>query len=386
MEYCSESLNHLSLYRGYQYNKPEFNLFEDFDKQLKTLYVQMVHSSLLAHSKILEKFPNLQFLKLNQNISKMPFNVKIHFPDLKHLYFQEEIYNTNRAFYSINYRKEETLEEYCKDFLKLNSQIENFELIMGEEWNPTFFYWLSDNLPQLQHLHLNCCQHQEFSDSASKPILFENIESFSLKKVYYNYFIDAIPFAFTKLKHFKLNTEVIHSTAILKFIERNVYLTSIELELESHRDFNIFRIFEIEHILLNVEKLSIDEIDCNIPVDRLMHFLKRNTSLKSFSIIMKSRMFIEDLIYLIIAGNFEAKIRNNALEFTITRITDGSFMKYVMRYTKHPSKKNNYDCYIHQNKYKNFFEFCNYEKPKFEVREIDVPRDYFCLVRKYLRI
>lgn len=380
LEYCSESLTHLSLYNsmGYCIN----DLFQGSDIQFVNMKTLIIQHCWEAKFTFFDKFPNLEFLKLNQNYSEVhPLNfLKVHYPSLKHLYFNEILHISNNGNYSLrpNYRKHQTLEKYLKEFLTLNPHIEKLELIMWEEWNPSFFLWLSDNLPQLKQLNLNCL-YQDPSPSAIQPLHFPNVESFTFFHGFYN--SEAYPFSFKKLNHFKVNRKEMKQSAnvILDFIRKNQSLTSIELELNT--DVDIFQLFEFEQVLFNVVELSIEKTDVNIPADGLMRFLQRNTSLKSISIIMEYNFYFMDFIHLIVEGDFGAKMRNNVLEFTIKRLTDGSMMKYLMGYTKVPVKTN----YRKQIKYERFFEFCTRETPKFvekDGRERSLSVDN--LAKKYL--
>lgn len=365
IEYGFESLSHLSLFGGYP-------SFENVDKQfvnVKFLLVEwcrMLDNS--SYSLLLEKFPNLQSLKLSHNHwgitdgRKISFNAKIRFSALKYFYFHETTYSQKGAdgklAMNLNYREHDTLEGNFKDFLKLNTQIENLDLTMCEEWHPSFFDWLAQNLPNLQNFSLNSFQF------IPSTVHFHNVISFTLRSD------DILSFSFTKLNHLKLFPRWGACPSIVNFISMNKHLKSINVQFdENDSNSDIFRMFEIEHILLNIEEVHIEGIDCNVPADSLMHFLKRNTSLKKISLIMTENRFnhcsdaILDFFDLIMMATdlYEAKIRNNTLVFTIKRISDGSLMKYYMRKTKIPVPMGPYDYSI---KYKNFFEFCNYEKPK----------------------
>lgn len=341
LKYGSESFIYLSLYRSW------WNMFEDCDKKfvnVKTLHVQkFMRSSDDANYMILKKFPNLQTLKLNDNY-RVLFNIKFYYPTLKHLCFDEMIDGSKwqgRRFYPPDYREHETMEKYLKEILNWNSHIEKLDVAMREEWNPLVFDWLSENLSKLQQLTL-ICPKQDFSHLIDKPVLFPNVERFTLL---YKYHINHspmqnIPFLFTKLKHFKLHqSDILNLALIWNFIDKNKQLKSIKLEMGRVTDVEIFRLLEIKQVLLNVEELCIEEIDCMIPADSLMRFLQRNTSLKRISLIIRWQSFIQEFIDLIMAGDFGAKIRKNTIEFTIKRKIDDFPLKYFMRYINIPKKE-----------------------------------------------
>lgn len=189
IKYTFEALIHLSLIR-----MPW--TFEDFDKQfvnVKCLEIggyNILNNS--VNTEILEKFPNLQTLKIKDNLAGIPFDVKIHFPHLRHLRFDECSYKYSRYTSSfVNYR--EILEKNFKEFLKMNTQIENLEIYCtsrNEHWPPQIFQWFEENLPFLQNLSI-CQQH--YYDYI--PVSFPNVMKFthltSLQKI--------IPFSFNRL-------------------------------------------------------------------------------------------------------------------------------------------------------------------------------------------
>lgn len=383
MEYSSKSLIHLSLVRG------AWDLFENFDKKflnVKTLQVVgyfMRNDS--SYVTLLEKFPNLHFLKIMTNkctsYCKITFNVKIHYPALRHLHFDQKIFqqfdDNDRLFMHLNYRVHETMEKYLKEFLKMNTQIENLKLKMYEEWHPSFFHWLAESLPHLEHFSINYEQYFLTYEQDFQPAHFHNVVNFTQ---WINTGI-CMPFSFSKLKHLTLMTGccIRSCTSVLDFILKNELLTTINILRANDGcyyfgngilDTNIFRLFDFEQILLNVEELSIEGICCNIPADSLLRFLKRNRSLRLISLITVTYFggYIRDFLNLIIEASdlYEAKIRDNALEITIKRITDGSLMKFLLRRTILPKKE----------EYENCFEFCNYEKPKFMIKKRKIVEIY----------
>lgn len=366
IEYCSESLIHLSLEHGY------WPLFENLAKQFVNVKTLQVHLFCILNNSacltLLEKFPNLQFLKLNWNRIHIPFNIKIHYPNLKHLYFRESFFTgfeCAKDLSFLNYGEDKTMEEYCTEFLKLNTQIENLELRMLETWRPTFFHWISENLPHLKCLSLNC-KFQIYIQNISSTFHFHNVQSFTFNLG--ERFFSTIPFSFTNLNHLTILSrtdrkfEFYLSTPVLDFIAKNKFLTSLRIECDKLYKSKIFRIFEFEHIISSLEELSVEKIYPHIPSNSLLRFLNRNCSLKTISLIMDGIECFASFLDLIMASDvYEVKIRNNALEFTVERITDGSKMKYMIRRTKSPLRQNFNFC-------REYFEFCNYGKPKFVVK------------------
>lgn len=372
-EYSSESLIHLSLIRSHW-------SFENFDKQflnVKSLQINGAMNRLnnFVDTKLLEKFQNLQFLKIFYNSATIPFNVKIHYPNLKHLYFYERFYCS--CWEPSNYG--ETLDENLKTFLKMNKQIETLEMGTVGYWHPPFFQWIAQNLPNLQHLSLTYVSCLNLIN----PIYFPDVRKFTFRVGEDH----KIPFSFRQLNHLKL-TQIETSSAqkIVEFISENKHLKTINIQGITNRlSIEIFRLFEFEHTLLNLEELIIDGIyepwSDNIPTDSLFRFLKRNVSLKRISLIMVKSFFTDQLFSSIMMRGdlYDAKIRNHALELTIRRISDGSIMKYLIRKTKFPCIRG----IVGPIEYEDFLEFCNYREPTIIMNNLNCPEDIRRLWEKY---
>lgn len=152
------------------------------------------------------------------------------------------------------------------------------------------------------------------------------------------------------------------SAGILEFISKNKHLKTIIIETIFARikGADIFRVFEFQHLLMNLEEFTIDGIQTVLPAENLLRFLARNFCLKRISIIVTAVWYLYDVVDRIIMESdfYKTKIRNHTFEFTVKRMSDGTSMKFFIRNTKFPCSGSN--CRI---EYKDYFEFCSYQEP-----------------------
>ena len=135
-------------------------------------------------------------------------------------------------------------------------------------------------------------------------------------------------YIFGKLQHLTIRSTEGNSDDIFNFIRNNLRLTSLEIDLRNNIELIDF--FRIENLLSNIEELKMRISREDIPADGLMNFLTENRSLKKFSLIGRWKNFRQFVIAIISRHN-EFKIRNKAIEFIVTKTTDHSSMKFVLR-------------------------------------------------------
>lgn len=372
IEYSSESLIDLAFIRA------DWN-FENFNRQfvnVKCLEIQAYNKlNNSVCTELLENFPNLQILKIKDNRAKIPFNVKIHCPHLKHLHFQETFWNPFTE--SLSYY--ETLHENFKEFIKMNTQIENLGMKFENYWpvQVQILQWLAENLPNLKELSIEFPCKNYFINS----VIFPKVLKFTL---YPQIEVDCIPFLFTQLNDvtFILRYHEGPLDSMVEFISNNKHLKTIRIEGDYYKIFdrNIFRLFEFEDLLMSLEELTIRGIHCSIPADRLLRFLERNFSLKRISLMVTYNLYTCDSLFdRIIAESdfYETKIRNHTFEFTIKRISDGTSMKFYVRSLTLRSR-------VHiKTEDQIYFEICNYRESTIFNFDKKCPEDIRHLWNKY---
>lgn len=288
------------------------HFFENIQKKFtKVKYLHIEDCGFERELPFNRNFPNLQSLKLGSNYFRYPAAIRIHFPAL-----------TSLALHDSSYGDKNDVEELSK----LNPQLEKLELFLRLEWYPQFISRIKEYCPNLQNLGLGSVGYPMCFCDGFQSTHFDKIEKFSLNN------IDdmRIPFTFSRLQQLKIKSfeENIQSTDISNFIDKNQYVTSLELQLCNIVDLSHF--FRINSLLLNIEELRIEILEKDIPSDSLMYFLTQNQSLKRFSLTGQLQNF-RHFYNAIISRDTEFKIRSKAIEFTVTRATDHASKKYVLR-------------------------------------------------------
>lgn len=309
-EYASDALVHIA------FGSSAFYFFQNIQKPFTN--VKTLHMNECFFERELpfnRNFPNLQSLKLGMNQIKYSSAIKLHFLALTDLALHDPLY--------MGYWFDKNDVE---DLLKLNPQLEKLELRLHHGYCPQFISRLKQYCPNLKHLGLGSPDPISFREGF-EPVHFDQIEKFTLKDIEEM----SIPFSFSKLQslEIRISDKNVRSTDILNFIGRNPHLTSLKLELSHIVGLSHF--FRDERLLLNIEDLRIGILRKDIPSDDLLYFLTRNRSLKRFSLTGKCTRF-RHFYNAIISRDIEFKIRNKAIEFTVTKTKDESSVKYVLRF------------------------------------------------------
>lgn len=324
IEYGSNSIIELSLH--FLFDFPQF--FDLMHPFTKVLILRMEWCSTKNESHIRTIFPNIQCLKLGIHLFNHDSTMNFCLPALKEFSFdlnQELECKGWPIFYSqIN---------LIVDFIRLNPQIEKFEFQHTCPSTPdaNFIQLIRDLLPNLKYLYLRV--GHMFYRGLEHPFHLENIEHFS-----FAYSLTRIPFSFSKLKHLELYLcfEPYHydidfdHPPVRVLIESNQCLKSILIE--SDQFYNTESFFELNNVVTNVEDISIRFLN-SLPAEGVWRFLKRNKSLKRFSLIGKPSAFYE-LIDKIVSNNPKIGIRKRILQFTMERDSDRTPTKYVIRRLK----------------------------------------------------
>lgn len=270
-----------------------------------------------------ELFPNLEILRLYTNNYPNSFAIKMHLPNVRHFSLYDRYMHPRLEF------ERHDLE----DMFKLNPHIETLELHlshikMGD--SNDIIYSINEYLPNLCHLVLEGYKISYYIQAMSSyfyTIHFDQIESLSLRMD--NVSLDKyFPFTFNKSKHLELiGREIdLHQSYLLNVIRNNQQLTSITLRYK--RIFNIVHLFELEHIIKNIEDFIIHGV-YQLPYESLHQFLEQNVSLQTFSIQGRPWAFIE--FYNELVENYNGlKIRNKSLEFRIKNLNNQTSTKYTL--------------------------------------------------------
>lgn len=297
IKYCSKSLRTLQI-RSYYIHHSMFNSVGNPFTNLKKLYIQ--RSRLYCYESNSWEFggaifPNLQTLKINLNrmgsgdaqkwndFQRLP-EAKMEFqtlPVLKSFAFDGTL---GQHHYTRNYTD-------IIDMIKLNTQLEKFEIALIETFDENFFDDLMQSLkclPNLRRINLIFAGPKSVF-SELNTYHFDNVMDFGLFNIPSTFSIK-IPFTFNRLKRFIIKTaekgtEHLNHANIWDFIGNNKHLTSIFL----HGEVNGSIIKNNEHALSNVEELYIQQ--CNeVPIDTVLGFLKNRLKQFKISGINSSRM------------------------------------------------------------------------------------------------
>lgn len=330
VKYCSKSIQTLRIISA----KTPQNVFKSVENPfiyLKKLSIQgCQHESNLWRFEA-AVFPNLQSLKLYMNWMVPMVSQRIEFqkfPLLKCFSFDGtmEHYNDMRNYTDI------------VEMIKLNSQLEKFEIVLIEHFDQQHFGVLMqciiDYLPNLQCLNLI------FSgpDSVFNVIdsyHFDNVTDFGLFNIP-STFSTKVPFTFPKLKRLTITTadktftEHLNHAHIWDFIANNKDLTSIFL----HGNVNGTLITNYEHVFSNVEELYMSKCH-DIPIDTVLKFMKNRLKKHSISGTKKSmeKHLYQDFCEILKVNEIEFRevkpkhrFFNIGLELIIKRMSDFSFM------------------------------------------------------------
>lgn len=267
-------------------------------------------------------FPNLQTLRLGLNRYSNPSAIRMNFLALVNLAIDD-------SYYKIQ-------ENDFEELLKLNPQLEKLEIYTEYGYSPKFISYLKEYCPNIRHLGLGSSYSFLFRnmpditsieiDGEYEPTHFDNIVKLTL----HNIVELRNPFTFSKLQHLTVKMcydKSISNAEFSNLMNENPQLKSLELQLYNFVEISDF--FRNEHILSKIEKLYIGVLKVDIPSDSLLYFLAQNRSLKKFSltgVLQNFRQFYNAVI----SRKTEFKIRNKAIEFTITKF-DNTSIKYVLR-------------------------------------------------------
>lgn len=141
VDYCSESLNQLSL-EGIYYISLDHYLFEDTQKQLRN--VKILHVERCRFKKELpfkRVFPNLLELKLGYNVYHDTSAIRAHFPSLKCLWFFAD-----RGFWK-RFREKD-----IEELFKLNPQLESATYYSFSELSSNFIKLIKGHCPNIQFM------------------------------------------------------------------------------------------------------------------------------------------------------------------------------------------------------------------------------------------
>lgn len=215
-------------------------------------------------------FPKLQTLKFNLNTMRsvdfIPPKMVYHIKSLKSFSFDDTMaqYNDKRIYADI------------VDMIKLNAQLETFEIALLEQFDEQSFETLMQHLeclPNLRRLNL-IFSGPESVFNVLRSYHFENVVDFGLFNIP-STFATRIPFTFNQLERFTITTaektlsEHLNHAHIWDFMANNTHLTSIFL----HGKVNGSFITNYEHVLCNVQELYIHYCQ-DIPMQTVLDILK----------------------------------------------------------------------------------------------------------------
>lgn len=267
IKYCSNSLHTLRL-RYYFAVTP--NIFESVENpftNLKNLIIQFCRYEPKLWNFDGAVFPNLQTLKLNLNKMDSMDSPKIEFKTFHAL--------KSFSFDGTRHQNIDTIAAII-NMIKLNTQLEKFEIALLEQFDEQSFDALMQcltRLPNLQRLNLIFSGPKSVFNVLDS-YHFNNVMDFGLFNIPSTFSIK-IPFTFNKLKRFiistanKTFTEHLNHAHIWDFLVNNKKLTSICL----HGKVNGSFITNYEHVFSNVEELYILKCE-DIPIDSVLGFLK----------------------------------------------------------------------------------------------------------------
>lgn len=284
VEYCSKSLEKLTLdgRKLYERSYGLKTLFEDTGKPFPNLRVLCVKWCSLGPKVLNKFFPNLESLELVGVHYKSSSVIKEYFPKLKKLKFSESF---------MDY--ELFPEDDVMEMIKLNSQLEELDILNADHYTPKIIGCIREHLPAIKYFRFYCGRHPPYSPkNMPEPFHFNDVVDFEIGT---HHVSNINFFTFSKLERFVLvaviNLDDNHTLQqILNFIHRNTNLKSIILEAGGdHIHGNLNRLFES---VSNIEELSIlryryNTIDWETPdieVCSILQFLKCNQSLKKIVI------------------------------------------------------------------------------------------------------
>lgn len=270
IKHCSKSLQTLMIRNYVWHLQSIFKSIENPFTNLKKLLVQECRheSNLWKFDGVV--FPNLQTLKFNLNrMESVDFispKMVYHIKSLKSFSFDDTMaqYNDKRIYTDI------------VDMIKLNTQLERFEIALLEQFDEQSFQSLMRHLeclPNLRRLNL-IFSGPESVFNVLGSYHFHNVVDFGLFNLP-STFATKIPFTFNQLKRFTITnanktfSEHLHHAHIWDFMVNNKHLTSIFL----HGKVNGSFITNYEHVFSNVEELYIHKCQ-NIPIDTVLDFFK----------------------------------------------------------------------------------------------------------------
>lgn len=270
IKYCSKSLHTLMIRWNTCHIQSIFKSIENPFTNLKKLYIRHCRQESVLWMFDGIVFPNLQTLKFNLNwMSSADFispKMVYHIKTLKSFSFDDTMaqYNDKRIYTDI------------VDMIKLNTQLEIFEIALLEQFDEQSFGALMRHLeclPNLRRLNL-IFSGPESVFNALGSYHFDNVVDFGLFNIP-STFATRIPFTFNQLKRFTIITanktlsEHLHHANIWDFMANNKHLTSIFL----HGKVNGSFITNYAHVFSIVEELYIHECQ-DIPIDTVLGFLK----------------------------------------------------------------------------------------------------------------
>lgn len=239
-KYCSMSL------RRFQFNEPPRLLFEENQNSfINVERIDFSNYSPLCDVPFSKFFPNLKHIQLYIYRTVWDRSILIAIPSMRSLYIYATFISRNR---------DSNLEENdINELLKLNPQIEELEINLGDGFKDVIFQNFNVNLPMLRKFslrsHPNNIDQRYHSDSVIDFVLKPS------KK------LTNISFTFNKLERFKcsfFNDETIAS-CVFNFIEENKHLKSITLDgLFRGINTSIKKLFQLDSVLTNIEELSIE--------------------------------------------------------------------------------------------------------------------------------
>lgn len=266
-----------------------------------------------------EQFPNLKSLKLADNYyGNVPYPkpIRMHIGSAltDFAFHDSDLFDMNGIVRLLQLNPQLKKLELCLDFYSTDCEY--------------FFKILKEYCPNLKHFgYCTNNEHTYFYFDDFEPIHFDKLETLILCDIENM----NIPYISTNLQSLTIRTSAknISSTAISIFLGTISHLKSLKFELSNIIDLSNF--FRIESLLLNIEELNIGILNVDIPSDSLIYFLTQNHSLKRFWLTTRLK-YIRQFYDTIRSSDTQFKIRNNAMEFIITRATDHSSMKYVLRF------------------------------------------------------
>lgn len=268
--YCSKTLKTLSL------NQTSTFLFDVICvpfSNVKSIFLSIPDANFKSSLHFKRSFPNLYTLSLELRRKLIePINIIDNLPSLRQLTMTIQPYGTNME---IKNRED----EFITEFLKLNPQLEKFNLKIYGEFSIRVMRCVCDFSIKLESFSVFCesmCGYAEI-----ETFHLKNVVDFNLSYFGNNY----IPFTFDKLNSFKITCfDHVLNSHILDFITKNELLKN--LHIDSCID-PMSSLIESEFVLSNIEYLTISGYYKKMSPDSVVSFLNVSRSLKQLTLIFR---------------------------------------------------------------------------------------------------